>query len=649
MSRFFSTCLLGFVVLLCTSALPTAAHATPQDRPAAAGLIIGFKDGGEAQAARHADRGPWASEKERARKAWDRSARQDRERVARLAKESGVALAGTGEAGNAHLLQFDRPLKGDALDRALRRMRLHPEVAWVEPNVLVPRQQLAPGAPNDTLYGLQWHLLAPDNVTNFAGMNMPAAWAIRNGSPVVVAVVDSGVRFDHPDLAGRLLPGYDLVSEVAVANDGDGRDPDASDPGDWVSVGEAGTGMFQFCDPSPSLWHGTFIAGQIAAASNNGAGVVGLNWGASVLPVRVSGKCGALVSDLLDGLRWAAGLPVAGLPANTTPARVINLSFGGDQPCSQAYQDTINEVTDAGALVVVAAGNGHAPVGNPIGNPVLTRPADCARVMAVAAVRRDGAKASYSNFGSLVALSAPGGSTDSSPNNFLVSTDNSGTTVPTINSYGYKQGTSFSAPQAAGVASLMLGINPALTPAQLIDRMKTGARAHSFNASRGLCSSTDRSVCNCTTSTCGTGLLDAERSMQLAAGPAAVIVPLGRVEPGSVIALDGRPSVAITGSTIVSHQWQQTEGASVALTGASGSLAGTTLVTEGTYTFRLTVVDDVGRTGADTVQVVAAMPPPPSGGGGGFSSLFWGLSLWAWVAGVLVAQRRATRRLRSAV
>jgi serine protease len=352
--------------------------------------------------------------------------------------------------------------------------------------------------------------------------------------------------------------------------------------------------------------------------------------------VRVSGKCGALVSDLLDGLRWAAGLPVAGLPANPTPAKVINLSFGGDAPCSQAYQDTIDAVTAEGALVVVAAGNNQ-----PLGNPALTRPADCQRVMAVGAVRKDGAKASYSNFGPQVALVAPGGSTESNPNNFLVSTDNSGLTTPAGNSYGYKQGTSFSAPQAAGVASLMLGINPALSPAQLIDRMKTGARAHAFDAGRNTCSVAHRGVCNCTTGTCGTGLLDAELALQLAAGPAAVIVPLGRVEPGSVIALDGRQSVAITGSTIVSHQWQQILGSTVTLTGDATPLAGTTLVAEGTYAFRLTVVDDVGRTGSDTVQVVAAMPPPPAGGGGGSSSLLWGLSLWAWVVGVFLSQRRA--------
>lgn len=637
MRRFFSTGLLGFVALLSASAWSATPAPTPESIPAA-GLILGFKDEGEDRASYRTERGPWASDRERARKAWDRSARRDRERVARLAKEAGVDLAGAGEAGNAHLLRFDRPLKGQALDRALRRLRLHPEVAWVEPNVLVKRQQLAPGEPDDPLFGLQWHLQAPDNITNFSGLNLPAAWSIRHGSPVVVAVVDSGVRFDHPDLVGRLLPGYDMVSEIDIANDSNGRDADASDPGDWVTAGESGQGVFQGCDASPSAWHGTFIAGQIAAASNNAAGVVGLNWTANVLPVRVSGKCGALVSDLLDGLRWAAGLSVAGAPPNPTPAKVINLSFGGDQPCSSAYQDTINEVTAAGALVVVAAGNGL-----PQGNPALLRPADCQRVMAVGAARKDGAKASYSNFGARVALMAPGGSAEASPVNLLVSTDNSGSTVPTGNSYGYKQGTSFSAPQAAGVASLMLGVNPALSPAQLIDRMQTGARAHTFDASRSTCSGTNTGVCNCTTATCGAGLLDAERSMQLAAGPAAVIVPLGQVEPGSVIALDGRQSVAISGSTIVSHQWQQTEGTPVALTAATAPLSGTTLVAEGTYTFRLTVVDDLGRTGTDTVQVVAVRPPPPPGGGGGSSGLFWGMALWAWVMGVAVSERRRRR------
>jgi len=176
------------------------------------------------------------------------------------------------------------------------------------------------------------------------------------------------------------------VSELDIANDGNGRDSDASDPGDWVSTADLTNPVFDLCTRSDSSWHGTFIAGQIGALSNNSLGVAGLSWNARVLPVRVSGKCGALVSDLLDGVRWAAGLPVAGAPVNPTPARVINLSFGGSESCTQdpAYQSTVDAVTNAGSLLVVAAGNNGGP---------LTRPADCHGVMAVASVDKGGAKA----------------------------------------------------------------------------------------------------------------------------------------------------------------------------------------------------------------------------------------------------------------
>ena len=268
----------------------------------------------------------------------------------------------------------------ELLRDAVRRIRLHPDVAWVEPDVLVPRLQAMPVVPNDTLFSSQWHLQAP-HTDRVAGMNLPAAWARITGAPIVVAVADSGVRLDHPDLAGRLLPGRDLVSELDIANDGNGRDDDPSDPGDWVSVTDLDKPVFAGCSTSHSSWHGTFIAGQIAAATNNSSGVAGLSWGAQVLPVRVSGKCGARLSDLLDGVRWAAGLPVDGQPLNPHPARIINLSFGGDAQCSPAYQETIDAATAAGALVVVAAGNGGG---------ALKRPADCQRVLAVASVQRDG-------------------------------------------------------------------------------------------------------------------------------------------------------------------------------------------------------------------------------------------------------------------
>jgi serine protease len=486
-------------------------------------------------------------------------------------------------------------------------------------------------------------------------MNLPNAWSLTTGNvvpSVVVAVVDGGVRRDHPELAAlgvRLLNGYDLVSEVAVANDGGGgRDADASDPGDWVTQVESNDAqsLFYQCTwdgvsapPYPkqdSSWHGTFITGQIAAATDNAQGVAGINWGARILPVRVAGKCGALVSDLLDGVRWAAGLPVAGVPINSTPARVINLSFGGDAPCSAAYQDTINAATDAGALVVVAAGNNGG---------ALKRPADCQRVMTVAAVRKDGAKADYSSFGPQVALSAPGGSDEAGNANLLYSTDNAGLTTPGAHTLGYKQGTSFAVPQAVGVASLMLAVNDALTPSALIDRMKAGARAH-VTVAFGQCTLPTSAVCNCTTTTCGTGLLDAAASVQLATGPAAVIAPIGTVTPGTTISLNGSASVALTGS-IVGHQWTQVSGPAVAISNAQSAVAGVSLPTvQATYVFKLTVTDDftpTARSGSDTVTVVAAYPATSGGGGGGSTSVFWGIALWAWVLAVCWQQRRARR------
>ena len=624
-------------LILCTatlaglSATPSVAQ-EPSSRREAAGLIIGFK-GDALESSTETDQGPWASGRERTRAQWDRNARQGRERMTRWAREVGLPSGKAGEAGNARLLRFDRPLRGPALDNALRRARLHPDVAWVEPDVLVPRLGV-PTVPNDPLFSQQWHLQTPDLV-NLTGLNLPPAWGDTIGSTsgptAVVAVVDSGVRLGHPDLAGKLLPGYDLVSELAVSNDGDGRDADPSDPGDWVSPADLADPLFAGCDLSNSSWHGTFIAGQIAAATDNAQGIAGLNWGARVLPVRVSGKCGALLSDLLDGLRWAAGLSVSGLPSNPNPARVINLSFGGDSACTPAYQSTIDAVTNAGALIVVAAGNS---------NTTLMRPADCRRVMTVASVRKDGAKAAYSSFGTRVALAAPGGSNDAGPSTLLYSTDNGGTTTPGVDMYGYKQGTSFAAPQAAGIASLMLAVNPFLSPRQLIERMKAGARPHVVTGLAACGTPGAGATCDCTNTTCGAGLLDANTSVQLATGPAVVIKPVGEVEPGTVITLDGSQSVPIPGRSIVSYQWVQVSGPPVVLSSASSAVAKATLVVQDSHVFSLTVVDNFGRTGEDTVRAVAAMPAPPAGGGGGSTGQLWGLSLWAWVIAVALSQRR---------
>ena len=605
---------------------------------AAMGLIVQLKPAAEAAVTGSTEKPATVSlhgaTRAQAQAQWERSSRLLRHRIERLARETGTPLHSAGEAGSARLMRFERPLEGLALEQALRRVRLHPDVAWVEPDVRVQRLQAAPVAPDDSLFAQQWHLQGPD-AQNLAGLNLPAAWARQTGAglPVVMAVVDSGVRFDHPDLAARLLPGYDLIADLDVANDGDGRDPDASDPGDWVSAADAATPAFAGCEVRGSSWHGLFIAGQMAATSHNGLGVAGLHWDGRVLPVRVAGKCGAWVSDLLDGLRWAAGLPVQGLPLNGQPARVINLSFGGDAPCSPAYQQAIDDATQAGALVVVAAGNASQG---------LTRPADCQRVMAVTSVRQDGAKAAYASFGAQVALAAPGGSPEGGNASLLLSTDNGGSQSPAASGDGFKQGTSFAAPQAAGVAGLMLAVNPALSPAQLIARMQAGVRPHALSASLPLCSAGSPRVCNCTPETCGSGLLDAAQAVQLATGPAAVIEPLGSVLPGSRIALDGRVSAAIPGSQIVAYRWAQLAGPAVALADAETALAQATLPLEGRYVFRLQVTDDLGRSAEDSVTVVAApreslaaAGESAASGGGGSSGLWWGLALWCWVAAVL--------------
>ncbi|MCJ0765764.1 S8 family peptidase [Variovorax terrae] len=555
-----------------------------------------------------------------------------RERLATVAQGAGVAWQSQDAVGAGHrLMRLASPLQGEALEAALRRLRLHPDVASVEPDVL-----LQPAAvPNDPGYATQWHLSVP--TPNAAAINMPPAWDRTTGGPVVVAVLDTGVRKDHPDLAGQLLAGYDFVSEVPYANDGDGRDPDPSDPGDWVSAADKASqpALFSQCSVQNSSWHGTFITGQIAAATNNGIGIAGINWGTQVLPVRVSGKCGALLSDILDATRWAAGLSVVGVPPNPTPARVINLSFGGDVPCTQSYQDVIDEVAAAGVLVVVAAGNSSG---------ALKRPADCRGVLAVGAVQPNGLKTDYSNVGANMGLMAPGGSGTQGSSTNLYSSLNLGTTVPATNGYGYKQGTSFSAPLAAGVASLMLTLNPALTPAQLVARLQAGARPHTFTASYAQCDAGGGLACNCTTAACGAGLLDAGNSTLQALNPVVLIAPVGSPGAGATITLDGRASAAAVGAALVGYRWELAAGSGASIQ-SPGSAVTTAVLSQnpGNFVFRLTVTDNAGRSSADSLSVSTLSggggSGGSSGGGGGSTGWLWGAALWL-LAG-LAWRRRA--------
>ena len=400
------------------------------------------------------------------------------------------------------------------------------------------------GAPNDPLYAAgvagngpavgQWYLRAPSGEVP-SSLNIEAAWTVTTGSPdIVVAVVDTGVRYEHPDLlsvasGGRLLPGYDMTTEPAVANDGDERDADPSDPGDWVTQAELsrpGSPLFRCTtSPSSSSWHGTQVSGLVAALTNNGIGMAGAAPGVRVLPVRVLGKCGGYDSDILAGMRWAAGLAVPGAPANPYPARVINLSLGSDGACSAAYQEAVDEITAAGTVIVAAAGNssGHA----------VGTPASCTGVIAVAGLRHVGTKVGFSSLGPEVAISAPGGNCVNAATNsaclypILTATD-SGETVPVRSTYtdsvNYSVGTSFSTPLVAGVAALALSAHPAMTPEEVKQRLQGTARPFPPLGSIGSSSTApectlpqyslrgmpiDQVECYCTTTTCGAGMLDA--------------------------------------------------------------------------------------------------------------------------------------------
>ena len=334
-------------------------------------------------------------------------------RVAAVARAAGVpgVDAERPVGRSAHLLDFGRVLGEAEAARWADQLRARPEVAWVVPNEMERRLQV----PNDPQFpasgsssGQWWLFPASGTSQNAIGVRrrgapgVQAAWTTTTGSrAAVVAVLDTGST-SHPELTSRFLPGHDFVSTVEYAGDGDGRDTNPADPGDGVTAADrsAHPALFTHCPLENSSWHGTVIAGIVGAATNNGAGVAGVNWDARVLPVRVAGKCGAELADIVDGMRWAAGLSVAGAPVNANRARIVNISFGGSAACNSAYQDAIDELARAGTVVVAAAGNEH--VG-------LTRPASCRGVIGVVALNRDGFKASYSNFGSQAVIATLGG------------------------------------------------------------------------------------------------------------------------------------------------------------------------------------------------------------------------------------------------
>lgn len=345
-----------------------------------------------------------------------------------------------------------------------------------------------------------------------ASINTGAMWANFHGTaPTVVAVLDTGILPSHPMLQGHILPGYDFVADPVIAADGQStagsdRDADPTDPGDGVTpadlLADSACGGL-----SQSSWHGSFVAGLLAGNPVTSEGIFSVNWNAAVVPVRVLGKCGGFSTDLADGVRWAAGLSVPGVPNNPFPAKVINLSLGAEGACVPSIEGAaIAAARQAGALVVVAAGNDGSTVDSP---------ANCPGAFGVAALDQEGLKANYSNFGSTIQLASPGG--DSA---FPIwSASNTGLTGPLTNTYNTKIGTSFSAPMVAGAASLFWSLNRGASVAEVENALKSTARPFLSLANRPVCSASTQGVeCNCTSSVCGPGMLDVANLISTLAG-----------------------------------------------------------------------------------------------------------------------------------
>jgi serine protease len=437
-----------------------------------------------------------------------------------------------------------------------------------------------------------------------------SAWAITTGSAgTVIADVDTGVRFDHPDLlraglGGRMLPGYDFVGEdlnpsngaalgtFLIANDGDGWDPDPSDPGDWISSTDQKN-------------------------TNNGVGVAGMTWNPYLLPVRALGKCGGYDSDIIAGIQWAAGMSVTGVPDNPYPADIINLSLGGSGSCPSTYQNVINTLTTMGVLVVASAGNESGPV---------DAPGNCGGVLAVAGLRNVGTKVGYSSLGPEVGVAAPAGNCVNSSGACLRSIDttvNFGLTTPGVNGYTDETnpnlGTSFSAPIVSGVAALMRAVNSNLTPPQLIARMKSSASPFPPNSGNlPVCPNVDpvTGECSCVQGQCGAGMVNALNAVKAALNPIAAVAVPATVSAGSNSVFDAGGSVAacnVTGA--LSYAWTATGGVTIQ---SGANTAQVTVVSTGAAgTLTLKVTDSAANTDTATVTFTStgATTTAPSSAG----------------------------------
>lgn len=385
----------------------------------------------------------------------------------------GDALAQSRSRAVAEATDGAEVLASDDAAESLRVLRARGDVEYAEPNIVLE----STAVPNDPLWVQQWHYREA-----VGGIKLSEAWDLGpSGSGQRVAVIDTG-RTAHPDMNANYLGGYDFISNAAYAKDGNGRDANPADQGDWRVANQCGPGS----GARPSSWHGLHVSGTIAELRNNATGGTGVAPLAKVVPVRVLGTCGGTLADIAAGIVWAAGGAVPGVPANPNPARTLNLSLGGPSAtCPATLQNAINTARNVHrATVVVAAGNDAA-------NAAATTPANCVGVVTTGATDRQANRASYSNFGAAVELCAPGGETSPTAANGVLSTLNNGATVPAAAIYKHYQGTSMATPHVAGVVALMQHARVQhgkllLTPAQVTLHLKAKVLPAAAQCGKGL-------------------------------------------------------------------------------------------------------------------------------------------------------------------
>ncbi|WP_293397211.1 S8 family serine peptidase, partial [Nevskia sp.] len=515
-----------------------------------------------------------------------------RSRVDDLAAGAGQPMRYRRRLGNgALLIDADGGLDEAALTRLAARIKARRPTGlrYVEPDrILQPVL-----TPNDPWLGNLWGVAGPAQVNGLAGVNAYTAWDRTDGSGATVAVIDTGYR-PHADLAGQIVAQYDFISDAASANDGNGRDSDASDPGDFRISGSCGSS-----GTSNSSWHGTHVAGTIAALANNGVGVAGVAYGAKLVIARVLGRCGGTTSDIADAIIWASGGTVSGVPANPQPAQVLNMSLGGQYPCSSSptLQGAIDSARSRNSTVVVAAGNANMDASG-------FSPASCNGVISVAAIGDGGSRAPYSNYGASVDVAAPGGDMSRGSTVGILSTYNNGATTPGSDSYAYLQGTSMASPHVAGVAALLYAAQPSITPDEVESTLKGNVRSFPVSCSG-----------------CGTGLVDA--SLALAA-----------IAPGPGSLRFSASSYAVTENGVIATISVQRSGGSAGAVSVNYATANGTAVagsdyiaTSGTLnwadgdattkTFSVPMIDDALAESSETLALALSAP----GGGASLGSV----------------------------